>query len=86
MTSVFTSFADHVTSSRRTRLSQTLSSLGHGIGVRRGVSKRVEDGRRPSALWAGYPRNCHNAVSGVAYLQGVEGSGKADPGKTLGSP
>jgi hypothetical protein len=25
------------------------------MGVRRGVSKGVEDGRRPSALWVGYP-------------------------------
>jgi hypothetical protein len=25
------------------------------IGVRRGVSKRVKDDRRPPALWAGHP-------------------------------
>jgi hypothetical protein len=36
------------------------------IGIRRGVSKGVEDGRRPPALLMG-----HKAVSGVARLQGV---------------
>jgi hypothetical protein len=35
------------------------------IGVRRGVSKWVEEGRRPPAL----------ATAQVAHLQGVEGSG-----------
>jgi hypothetical protein len=52
----------------------------------RGVSKGEEDGRRPPTLWAGYSRNGHNAVLGVARLQGVEGLGMAGPGETLGSP
>jgi hypothetical protein len=54
--------------------------------VRRGVSKGVEEGRRPPALRTGYPKNGHMAVSGVARLQGVEGLGEAGPGVTLGSP
>jgi hypothetical protein len=29
------------------------------IGVRRGVSKGVEGGRRPTALWEGQPLNGH---------------------------
>jgi hypothetical protein len=44
--------------------------------ARRGVSKGVEDGRRPPALWAGYPKHAHKAVSGV---------GHGGPGETLGS-
>jgi hypothetical protein len=54
--------------------------------VRRGVSKGVKDGCRPPALQAGHPRNAHKAVLGVAYPQGVEGSGMVSPGETLGSP
>jgi hypothetical protein len=54
--------------------------------VRRGVFKRVEYGRRPPTLWAGHPRNGHKAVSGVARLRVIEGSGMAGPGETLGSP
>jgi hypothetical protein len=41
-------------------------------GVRRGVSKEVEDGRM--------------AVSGVAFPQGVEGLGMAGLGETIGNP
>jgi hypothetical protein len=37
--------------------------------VRRGVSKRVEDGRRVPALWASHPRNGCMAVLGVAHPQ-----------------
>jgi hypothetical protein len=54
--------------------------------VRHGVSKRVEDGRRPSALQAGNPRNGGKAVLGVARLQGIKGFGMAGPGETLGIP
>jgi hypothetical protein len=54
--------------------------------VRRGVSKEVEDSRRPSALRAGHPRNNRKAVSGVAHPQGVERLGMVSPGETLGSP
>jgi hypothetical protein len=43
------------------------------LGVRRGVCKGVEDGRRPSALQAGHPGNGRNTVSGVVRLQGVVG-------------
>jgi hypothetical protein len=50
--------------------------------VRCGVSKGVEDGRRPPAVRAGHRK----AVLGVARPQGVEGLGVAGPGKTLGSP
>jgi hypothetical protein len=57
-----------------------------GMGARRGVSKEVEDGRRSPALRVGHPWNSHKAVSGVACPQGVEGSGMAGPGETLGSP
>jgi hypothetical protein len=57
-----------------------------GWPVRRGVSKGVEDGRRPLALWAGHPRNSHKAVLGVVHPQGVEGSGMAGSGEILGSP
>jgi hypothetical protein len=53
--------------------------------VRRGVSKKVEDCCRPSVLRAGHSRDRPKAVSGVAHLQGVEGSGMAGPVKTLGS-
>jgi hypothetical protein len=61
--------------------------LGPGNrSVWRGVSKGVEDGRRPPALRAGHPRNGRKAASGVARPQGVEGSGMAGPGETLGSP
>jgi hypothetical protein len=34
---------------------------------------------------AGQPRNSLKAVSGVARPQGVEGSGRAGPGETLGN-
>jgi hypothetical protein len=50
------------------------------------VSKGVGDGCKPLALRAGHPRNGHKAVSGVAHPQGIEGSGIAGPGATLGSP
>jgi hypothetical protein len=43
------------------------------IGVRRGVSKREKDGH-------------FTVVSGVGRLQGVEGSGLAGLGETLGTP
>jgi hypothetical protein len=43
------------------------------IGVRRGVSKGIEDSRRASALRAGHPLNGHKAIAGVARPQGVEG-------------
>jgi hypothetical protein len=43
------------------------------IGVLRGVSNGVEEGRRLTA------------VSGVVRMQGVEGSGMAGLGETLGS-
>jgi hypothetical protein len=46
----------------------------------------VEDGRRPPTLWADHPQNSRKAVSGVAHPQGIEGSGMAGLGKTLGSP
>jgi hypothetical protein len=44
--------------------------------------------RRPRAARpaSGNPRNGHKAVLGVACPQGVEGSGRAGPGETLGSP
>jgi hypothetical protein len=70
----------------------------HGVGVAWGwawlgggsilgaVSKRVEDGRRPANLQAGHQQIGHEANSGVACLQGVERSGMASPGETLGSP
>jgi hypothetical protein len=54
--------------------------------VRRGVSKGEEDGRRQPALLAGHHQNGCKAVSGVAHPQGVEGSSRAGPGETLGSP
>jgi hypothetical protein len=56
------------------------------IGVRRGVSKGVKNGRRPPALKVGHPRNGITAVSGVACRQGVEGLGMAGPGEILQSP
>jgi hypothetical protein len=55
-----------------------------GRPVRRGVSKGVEDGRRPPVLRAGHLKNSCKAVSGVARSRGVEGSGMAGPGETLG--
>jgi hypothetical protein len=54
--------------------------------IRRGVSKGVGDCCRPPALRAGHPRNGRKAVSAVARLQSVEGSGMAGPEETLGSP
>jgi hypothetical protein len=56
------------------------------IGVRGGVSKRVEDYRRPLAMRVGHPTNGRKAILAVARLQGVEGSGMAGPGETSGSP
>jgi hypothetical protein len=55
-------------------------------GVGRGESKGVGDDHRSPALQAGYLRNGHKAVSGVARLQDVEGQGMAGPGETLRSP
>jgi hypothetical protein len=55
-------------------------------GVRRGVSKGVEDGCRLPALQAGHPWNGLRDESGVAGLQGVEGLGMSGLGETLGSP
>jgi hypothetical protein len=54
--------------------------------VQRGVSKREDEGHRPPALWAGYPRNGRKAVSGITHPQGIEESGMAGLAKTLGSP
>jgi hypothetical protein len=54
--------------------------------MRRGVSKGVEDSRRPPALLVGHARNSCKAVLEVARLQGVERSGMAGPGETSGSP
>jgi hypothetical protein len=56
------------------------------IGVQRGVSKGVEDGRRPPALWAGHRSNSCKAVSGAVRPQGVEGLSMAGPCETLRSP
>jgi hypothetical protein len=56
------------------------------MGARRGVSRGVEDGLRPPALWAGYTQKGRKAVSGVARQQGIQGSGIVGLGKTLGSP
>jgi hypothetical protein len=55
------------------------------IGVQRGVSKRMESGRRLQSLRADHSRNGHEAVSAMACLYGVEGSGMAGPGETLGT-
>jgi hypothetical protein len=55
-------------------------------GVWRGVSKGVEDGCKPLALWVGYLSNGQKAVSEVARMQGVEGLGMVGPRDTLGSP
>jgi hypothetical protein len=41
---------------------------------------------RPPALQAGHPPNGLKAIWEVARPQGVEGSGMAGPGETLGSP
>jgi hypothetical protein len=43
------------------------------IGVRRGVTKMIEDGRRLPALRAGHPRNGRNAVSGWPTLRPYKG-------------
>jgi hypothetical protein len=53
------------------------------VDIRQGVSRRIEHGRRPPALQAGFPQNRCQAVSGVACPQGVEGSGSAAPGEKL---
>jgi hypothetical protein len=47
-------------------------SLMFNIGVRRRVSKRVEDCRRLPALRSGHPRKGCKAVSGVVRPQGVQ--------------
>jgi hypothetical protein len=62
------------------------SDMKNTIGLRRRVSKRVEDGHRPPALQAGHPRNGCEAVLGVVHPQRVEGAGMAGTGETLGSP
>jgi hypothetical protein len=54
--------------------SVTMNLPRQHIGVQRWVSKRLENGRRPPAL------------SGVARLQSIEGSGIAGPGEILGNP
>jgi hypothetical protein len=54
------------------------------MGVWRGVSKGVEDGRRMPTLWAGHPCNGCKAISGVARPQSVEGLGMTGPRETLG--
>jgi hypothetical protein len=59
------------------RFSEIYHALVSSTGIRRGVSKRVEDGRRPPALRAGHPQNSHKAVSRVACPQGLEGSSMA---------
>jgi hypothetical protein len=41
--------------------------------VRCGVSKWVEDDRRPPALWAGHPRNSRKAVWGWATRRAKKG-------------
>jgi hypothetical protein len=56
------------------------------IGVRRGVSKGLEEGRNPPGLRAGHPWNGFKAVSGVAHPKGIEGSAMAGLSDTLGSP
>jgi hypothetical protein len=53
--------------------------------VGRGVSNGIEDGRRLPALRVGHTQNGRKAVSGV-HRQGIEGSGMAGQGDTLGSP
>jgi len=57
-----------------------------GIGVRRGVSKGVEDGCRPPVLQEDLPWNGPKAVSGKTPPQAVQWLGMSDPGETLGSP
>jgi hypothetical protein len=61
--------------------------LSHnGLGYRRGLSKRVEDGSRLPALFGGHPRNGCKAVSGVACPQVIEGYGRMGSRETLESP
>jgi hypothetical protein len=46
---------------------QIITNFAHvdaGIGVRRGVSKGVEDGRRPDALWAATPETAARPFEG----------------------
>jgi hypothetical protein len=79
----------HAIETRISRDAKSSFSCGQrkdSIGVRRGVSKRVENGRWPYTLWVGHPRNGCKSVSGVALPKGVEGSGMAGPCETLGSP
>jgi hypothetical protein len=45
----------HVLSMGSSNFGSTKELARKSIGVWRGVSKGVEDGRRPSALWAGHP-------------------------------
>lgn len=45
----------------------------HLIGVRRGVSKGLENSHRLPALQARQPGNGPKAISGVAHPQAVEG-------------
>jgi hypothetical protein len=46
--------------------------MNSAIAVRHGASKGVEDGHRLPALWAGYPLNCLNVVSGVAARRALK--------------
>jgi hypothetical protein len=43
------------------------------MGVRRGVSKGVEDGSRPPTLRVGHLWKGFMTVSGVAHPKGIEG-------------
>jgi hypothetical protein len=51
------------------------------------MARGIQGGRRwlqATALWADHHRNGCKAILGVARPQGIEGSGMAGQGKTLG--
>jgi hypothetical protein len=70
----------------KSEMGQTSAKSFKIRGVRRVLSKRVVDGRRPPSLRTGHPGNGHEANSGVANLQSIVGSGMLGPSDTLGSP
>jgi hypothetical protein len=66
-----------------TETAKILQTFLTSIGVRRGVSKRVADSRKPPDRAT--PETAVT-ISGVVRLQGEEGLGMAGRGESLGSP
>jgi hypothetical protein len=60
--------------------------FGTGLTHKRTADSQVCNKGVPKGVKDGHPCNRHEAVPGMACPQGIEGSGMAGPGETLGSP